>query len=143
MTELPVTLFTLRSHSPVYATALVPRDIPFSNTSATVPGSAVPSSVKLEPTLAPSAGAVITGGAGAVVSIRSTSMLDAGPWPVASEARAVTRWSPSSKPVTMRDQLPLPFVVVVPRELPPSKISTVDPAAALPETVTLVVRCQL
>jgi hypothetical protein len=51
----------------------VPREDPFSKSSTVEPASAVPVSVKLEPTFSPSAGDEMTGAAGARASTRVTT----------------------------------------------------------------------
>ena len=124
-----------------FIAATVPWEMPFSNTSTVVPDSAVPVSVKLVPGLAD--GAVMTGGFGARESTCTTRSALAAEVPPPLRALAVSRYASSAGTVMIRDQVPVRVAVVVPNEVPPSKISTVAPAWAVPETVKDRVRAQL
>jgi hypothetical protein len=62
--------------------------------------------------------------------------------PLESEALAVRRWSPSGID-TAREKVPEEVAVVVPRESESTRMSTVEPALAVPETVTELVDNQL
>ena len=72
-----------------FAAATVPRDEPFSKTSIVVPDSAVPVSVNDAGVVAPSAGNVMTGAAGAVASTNTAGVEDASEVPPLAVALAV------------------------------------------------------
>ena len=131
-----------RDHVPSEATASVPRDPPFSNSSSVMPGSPVPVRVKLVATPAPSAGVVMTGGSGARVSTRTTTIGDDPDEPEASRAVAVRRWSPSLIAIAV-DHEPEPEAVVVPLRTESTKTSTVAFGAAPPLTSSVEEAVQL
>jgi hypothetical protein len=124
-------------------TATVPRETPLSNTSTVVPASAVPETVKSGGTEVPSAGAPITGAAGAVVSTRITRVADADEVPVAFDALALKRWSPSATADSIRVQLPEPFAIAVPTGVTSSKSSTVAFGVAVPANTSVLDVLQL
>ena len=121
--------------------ATVPREDPFSKTSTVDPGSAVPVKVNEDAVLV--SGEVITGDAGATVSIWITRAAEAGEEPPSVRAFAVNRYAPSAGTVTIRLQVPDSVAVAVPNEVAPSNTSTVAPACALPESVRVRDRDQL
>lgn len=115
----------------------VPRDWPFSKSSTVVPASAVPTSVNglMMP--------VMTGAAGGRESTWSTRSAEFGELPARLRALAVNRYAPSAGTVTMRLHVPAIEAVAVPNEAAPSKTSTVAPACAVPESVSVRLRLQL
>ncbi len=119
------------------AAETVPRDWPFSNSSTVVPASAVPTSVKglMMP--------VMTGGAGGRESTWITRSAELGEVPARLRALAVNRYAPSAGTVTIRLHVPAIEAVVVPNEAAPSKTSTVAPACAVPDSVSVRLRLQL
>jgi hypothetical protein len=77
---------------------------------------------------------------GALVSTLTVTEFDAGEvLAAASIATAVYVWAPSATPVRALLQVPPPPVVVVPRDVAPSKTSTVALGSAVPESVMLPV----
>ena len=60
-------------------------------------------------------------------------------FPAASRAVAVYVWLPSGTDVSSRDQVPPAVAVAVPREVVPSKTSTVELASAVPDSVNVCV----
>lgn len=132
----PPPVLIARDHVPL-AAETVPRDWPFSNSSTVVPASAVPTSV--DGLMMP----VMTGAAGARVSIWITRRAELGELPARLRAFAVNRYAPSAGTVTMRLHAPVIEAVAVPNEVAPSKTSTVAPACAVPDTVSVWLRLQL
>jgi hypothetical protein len=102
-----------------------------------VPASAVPISV--EGLMMP----VMTGAAGGRVSTWITRSAELGELPARLRALAVNRYAPSAGTVTMRLHAPVIEAVAVPNEVPPSKTSTVVPACAVPDSVSVWLRLQL
>lgn len=125
-----------RDHVPL-AAETVPRDWPFSNSSTVVPASAVPTSVNglMMP--------VMTGAAGGRESTWTTRTAELGELPARLRAFAVNRYAPSTGTVTVRLHLSAIEAVAVPNEVAPSKISTVAPACAVPDSVSVRLRLQL
>lgn len=119
------------------AAETVPRDWPFSNSSTVVPASAVPISVKglMRP--------VMTGAAGGRESTWITRTAELGELPARLRAFAVNTYAPSAGTVTVRLHVPVMEAVAVPNEVAPSKISTVAPAWAVPDSVNVWLRLQL
>jgi hypothetical protein len=119
------------------AAETVPRDWPFSNSSTVIPASAVPTSVNglMMP--------VMTGTAGGRESTWITRTAELGELPARLRAFAVNRYAPSAGTVTTRLHAPAIEAVAVPNEVAPSKTSTVAPACAVPDNVSVRLRLQL
>jgi hypothetical protein len=132
----PPPAVSARDHVP-FAAETVPRDWPFSNNSTVVPASALPNRVKglTMP--------VMTGGAGGRVSTWITRTAELGELPARLRALAVNRYAPSAGTETVRLQVPEREAVALPKEVAPSKTSTVAPAWAVPDSVSVRLRVQL
>jgi len=128
-------LLGVKLQSPEPSAAIVPSELPPSKTSTVLSASAVPLKVGVASlVIALSAGLVISGALGAVVSIVTLIAAEAVEVLLAaSVALAVIECVPSLKALLgMKLQSPEPSAAVVPSEVLPSKTSTVLLASAVP-----------
>ena len=123
--------------SPAASVLPVARMLAPSKTAMAAPASAVPiTDGVVSGVVLPAVGEVMTGAAGAIVSTRTSRVVETElTFPDKSVAVVVKSCDPSAIVPVVKDQFPDPLAVVVPSEMPLSKISTVEFGSAIPVSV--------